>query len=170
MGIVMGVMGKGVPGLLSFPRDRIFDRCFKNVDSFEKFHLAFLNVCSEFNSIMPGNHFETPSLDRIEEFYDKWKNKKDETARKQYMVDRLKELMKPGKTGKAMVLTGLVAPSAAMSLKRVAEGTPQIKKFRVDMVPDVIFVPSITLLALLGAKWYNLGAIHKNPNDGGEGE
>ncbi|KAK1325967.1 hypothetical protein QJS10_CPA01g02787 [Acorus calamus] len=167
MGNVMGFVGKGVPGLLSFPRDRIFDNCFKDVDSFEKFHLAFLKVCSEFNSIMPGNHFQAPSLEQIEKYYEEWKNKNDGTARKQYMVDLLTEHMKRSKTGKAMVMTGLVAPSAAMALKRVAEGTPPIKKFKVDMVPDVVFVPSVTLLALLGVKWYNLGTINKNQNSGG---
>ncbi|KAK1272785.1 hypothetical protein QJS04_geneDACA012501 [Acorus gramineus] len=169
MGNVMGFMGKGVPGVLSFPRDRIFDQCFKDVNSFEEFHLAFIDTCNKFNSIMPGRHFEIPSLKHIEMYYEEWKNKSDEQTRKAHMVDLLTKHMKPSKTGKAMVLTGLVAPSAAMAMKRAVEGSPQTKKFRVNMVPDVVFVPSVTLLALLGAKWYNRGTV-VNGNQNGERE
>lgn len=48
------------------------------------------------------------------------------------------------------LITGLVTPPAAMAAKRAGESVPQLKLIKA--LPDVIFVPSITVLALVSAK------------------
>lgn len=48
------------------------------------------------------------------------------------------------------LITGLVTPPAAMAAKRAGENVPQLKLIKA--LPDVIFVPSITVLALVSAK------------------
>lgn len=48
------------------------------------------------------------------------------------------------------MVTGVVTPPAAMAAKRAAENLPQLKIIKV--VPDVVFVPTATVLALASVK------------------
>ncbi|OAY69595.1 hypothetical protein ACMD2_22334, partial [Ananas comosus] len=56
----------------------------------------------------------------------------------------------------AMITTGLAAPAAAMALKRTGQNIPAVKNFRLNLIPDVVFVPSCTLLALFGVRLLQL--------------
>lgn len=48
------------------------------------------------------------------------------------------------------IITGLVTPPAAMVAKRAGETVPQLKLIKA--IPDVVFVPSATVLALISVK------------------
>ncbi|PNX96391.1 hypothetical protein L195_g019597 [Trifolium pratense] len=49
-----------------------------------------------------------------------------------------------------MMITGIVAPPAAMVAKRSGQSVPQLSALKV--IPDVIFVPTATILALIAVK------------------
>lgn len=48
------------------------------------------------------------------------------------------------------MITGIVTPPAAMAAKRAGETVPQLKMIKA--VPDVVFVPFATVLALFSVK------------------
>ena len=48
------------------------------------------------------------------------------------------------------MITGIVTPPAAMVAKKAGERVPALKLIKV--VPDVLFVPSATFLALISVK------------------
>lgn len=48
------------------------------------------------------------------------------------------------------VITGIVTPPAAMGIKKAGENVPQLKLIKA--IPDVVFVPSATVLALISVK------------------
>ncbi|KAK9273528.1 hypothetical protein L1049_018338 [Liquidambar formosana] len=48
------------------------------------------------------------------------------------------------------LITGLVTPPAAMAAKRAGEKVPQLNVIKA--IPDVIFVPAATVLALISVK------------------
>lgn len=51
----------------------------------------------------------------------------------------------------AMMITGIVTPPAAMAAKRAGEKVPQLKAIKA--IPDVLFVPTATVLALVTVKF-----------------
>jgi type IV secretory pathway VirB2 component (pilin) len=54
------------------------------------------------------------------------------------------------KVDDSMMITGIVAPPAAMVAKRSGQSVPQLSALKV--IPDVIFVPTATILALIAVK------------------
>ncbi|PKA60683.1 hypothetical protein AXF42_Ash006317 [Apostasia shenzhenica] len=80
--------------------------------------------------------------------------KRDE--RKQLVLALLSKNVKEIKTDDAIFMTGLVAPPAAMVLKKSSENVPQLKKFRLNLIPDIFFVPSCTVIALFTVKLLQL--------------
>lgn len=50
-----------------------------------------------------------------------------------------------------MMITGIVTPPAAMVAKRAGEKAPQLKAIKA--IPDVLFVPTATVLALVTVKF-----------------
>lgn len=48
------------------------------------------------------------------------------------------------------LITGILTPPAAMAAKRAGENVPQLKIIK--SIPDVLFVPSATVLALISVK------------------
>lgn len=49
------------------------------------------------------------------------------------------------------IMAGLAAPVAAVIGKRASGHIPYVKSLRLDMVPNVVFVPVVTLLGIMGA-------------------
>lgn len=49
------------------------------------------------------------------------------------------------------LMVGLAAPAGAVVAKRAAESVPQVKKFKLHLIPNVVFVPLCTLVAIMGA-------------------
>lgn len=54
------------------------------------------------------------------------------------------------KLDNSTLMTGILTPPAAMATKRAGESVPQLKALKA--IPDVIFVPGFTILALVCAK------------------
>ncbi|CAL9104550.1 unnamed protein product [Musa textilis] len=165
MGIPVSVLGKlGLPGVDSLSTDQVYTKYFgdKKIETFERFHEAFLLLCNDFNAIMPGKHYKiTAKPEDIKGFYEKWPKKtpgqeESEEQRKKRM-DELAEFMKKHvedfKTSStAMMWVGATAPAAAVLLKKSGEKVPQVKKLRMDLVPNVVFVPTFTMLSLIAVR------------------
>ena len=58
--------------------------------------------------------------------------------------------VKPSKLDDVTMITGITSPPAAMAAKRAGENVPQLKFIK--LIPDVIFVPTVTILAIVSAK------------------
>lgn len=124
---------------------------------------------------MPGKHYDVPSREEIEvsqrwlksnlsmrfpyqipiqisklqDFFAEWQASA-EAERKDAFVEFMKHTVTLSKLDNYTVITGIVTPPAAMAAKKAAENVPQINIIKA--IPDVIFVPSVTVLALISAK------------------
>ncbi|KAJ7950806.1 putative Calcium ion binding protein [Quillaja saponaria] len=121
----------------------------KDINNFDDFHIAILDIFSTFNSALPGKHYDAPSPKEVEECFIHWKEAKD-SERKKVFIEFMKKNVNLNKLDDSMMITGLVTPPAAMVAKRAAETLPQLKA--VKAFPDVVFVPSATVLALISVK------------------
>lgn len=74
----------------------------------------------------------------------------DESKKKEVLVKFMKEKVNLSKLDDSTLITGIVTPPAAMAAKRAGESLPQLKLIKA--IPDVIFVPSATVLALVSVK------------------
>ncbi|XP_010941070.1 uncharacterized protein [Elaeis guineensis] len=155
MGITPSILAKlGVPGVESLAQDQVYDKYFKDKDitDFEKFHLAFIDLCNDINTVLPGKHYKAPPRKVLENIFKTWKDS-EESKRKEVLMDNFKKEVEEHKPNeRAMIVTGLVAPAAATYLKRTGENTPQLKKFRLHLIPNFVFVPTTTFLALVGVR------------------
>lgn len=82
--------------------------------------------------------------------YEEWKKATNETRKKEVLVNFMKEKVNLSKLDDSTLITGVVTPPAAMAAKRAGESLPQLKLIKA--IPDVIFVPSATVLALVSVK------------------
>ncbi|KAL2892539.1 Protein furry-like protein [Bienertia sinuspersici] len=147
------LMGKGSPTtqMMNFITGSLYSSFIKKETStFPEFHEAFLDIFSTFNSALPGKHYDAPSPLEVEEFFEQWKNTDDGEKRKQMFVDFIKENVSTNKPERLTVITGLVTPPAAMVAKKAGERVPALKMIKV--VPDVLFIPSATFIALISVK------------------
>ncbi|XP_039122420.1 uncharacterized protein LOC120258980 isoform X2 [Dioscorea cayenensis subsp. rotundata] len=119
----------------------IFVLSFKDkILNFEEFCEAFLDICSKLNSIMPGRHFCVP-LQEVKLCYEEWKDSNsglDEEEKKNLIIRLLNEHAVINHTNDSVLMTGLITPPVAMIFKR--------------LVPDFIFVPAVTVIAVIVAK------------------
>ncbi|WOL19258.1 hypothetical protein Cni_G28056 [Canna indica] len=159
MGVPFSVLGKlGMPSVDSFTADQVYDKFFSEVTEFEKFHINFLTFCSALNTIMPGKHYKIDA-ETLKKFHDEWSkiSKTDSDKKKKELLEFLKKNVEDYKPNSAaMIGTGFVAPVAAIVLKRSGEKVPQLKKLRIDLVPNFVFVPGFTLLSLIGVRMLNM--------------
>ncbi|RWW77981.1 hypothetical protein BHE74_00013814 [Ensete ventricosum] len=80
-----------------------------------------------------------------------------ESKRKALLVEFMKDRVKEYKTSsRAMMVTGATAPPAAILIKKSGEKVPQLKMLRIDLIPDVVFVPAFTVLSLIGVRILNV--------------
>lgn len=94
----------------------------------------------------------------MQKLYDDWKalDKNNEQQRK-LVVDFLTDNVVEYKASStAMMATGLVVPGVAVVLKKSSQKVPQLKMLRLDLVPNAVFVPTITLLSLIGVRVLNV--------------
>ncbi|XP_042065464.1 uncharacterized protein LOC121808973 [Salvia splendens] len=153
MGLAMSLMGKGLPtaqmvNMVMGTLERQF--MDKEIKTFEDFHIAMLNIFSTFNSALPGKHYDVPSPEEVQECYGEWKVAPNEAAKKEVLVKFMKEKVNLSRLDESSLITGIVTPPAAMAAKRAGESVPQLKLIK--SIPDVIFVPSATVLALISVK------------------
>lgn len=88
----------------------------------------------------------------MQDCYENWSREADTQKKKDLIVNLLTDHVKLTQTDPSVMMTALVVPPAAMILKRAGENVPQVKRFRLNLVPDYLFVPAVTFLALFGAK------------------
>ncbi|GAV58767.1 hypothetical protein CFOL_v3_02300 [Cephalotus follicularis] len=157
MGMVMSFMGKGLPktDVYSYLMGALYKQFItEEIRDFNDFHKAILEIFTTFNSALPGKHYDVPSRKKVEKFFWQWKGKipenEDDSERKKLFHDFMMENMNLSKPDAITLITGVLTPPAAMAAKRAGENLPQLKMIKV--VPDVIFVPSLTVMALVAAK------------------
>ncbi|PWA68567.1 hypothetical protein CTI12_AA307460 [Artemisia annua] len=121
----------------------------KDIKEFDDFHVAILDMFNTINAALPGKHYDVPPPKKVEEIFVKWKDAKD-AEKKKLFIDFMKTSVSMSKIDDSILITGLVTPPAAMAAKRAGESLPQLKAIKV--IPDVLFVPSATVLALISAK------------------
>ncbi|GJS74265.1 hypothetical protein Tco_0707106 [Tanacetum coccineum] len=152
MGLLMSFMGKGLPTtqMLNLVMGTLHSKFMeKDIRSFDDFHVAILDMFSTINAALPGKHYDVPPPKKVEEIFVKWKGAKD-AEKKKLFIDFMKTSVSMSKFDDSILITGLVTPPAAMAAKRAGESLPQLKAIKV--IPDVLFVPSATVLALISAK------------------
>ncbi|XP_022863506.1 uncharacterized protein LOC111383618 [Olea europaea var. sylvestris] len=152
MGMFMSFMGKGLPTtqLLSSLTGTL-ERQFmeKDVSDFDKFHMTILDMFNTVNAALPGKHYNVPLQEEVQVCFEAW-DKAEESRRKEIIMEFMMKRVNISKLDDFTLITGLVTPPAAMAAKRAGENVPQLKLIKA--LPDVIFVPSITVLALVSAK------------------
>ncbi|KAF8677157.1 hypothetical protein HU200_046629 [Digitaria exilis] len=152
----------GLPGLSTATTKQVYERHFKNkkTGEFKDFHIAYVEFCKYFNTVMPGQDFDTPSLEKIQDFYaTKWSPEKNDERRKEMFFEFMKENVKEATVDDSFfIAAGLAAPVAAVIGKRASGHIPYVKSLRLDMVPNVIFVPMVTLFGIMGATAWQMGS------------
>ncbi|KAG5241500.1 hypothetical protein OIU77_003215 [Salix suchowensis] len=155
MGMVMSFMGKGLPMSSTQMPNYVMGSLYKqflekNIKTFDEFHVAVLEIFNTFNSSLPGKHYDVPSRKDIEAGYNGWRAASTELEKKIKFIEFMKDKINPGKLDESTLIIGLATPPAAMAAKRAGENVPQLGFIKA--IPDVIFVPSATILALVSAK------------------
>lgn len=133
-------------------------------------------LSSNFNSALPGKHFDAPPREEIEvtkptsqmqlqlyrnfqcyfvinnkqEAFKQWQEEADPIKKKENFVEFLKRSVKLSKTDNATMITGVMTPPAAMAAKRYIENVPQLKLMKA--FPDAVFVPTATVLGLFSVQ------------------
>lgn len=79
-----------------------------------------------------------------------WDSESDPEEKKRVFVKFMKTKVNVNKMDVPTVIAGVVTPPVAMAAKRAGENVPQLKMIKA--VPDVLFVPSATVLALFSVK------------------
>ncbi|KAJ4954095.1 hypothetical protein NE237_030927 [Protea cynaroides] len=150
MGLAMSFMGKGMPSaqMLGLVTDTVYKQFISEpIENFEDFHVAILDIFNSFNSALPGRHYDVPTREDVKTCYDEWQATNDPAMKKQLFMEFMTKKVTTSKLDNTTMLVGVVTPPAAMVVKRAGENVPQIGMIKA--IPDVIFVPSATLLALI---------------------
>ncbi|KAK8663874.1 hypothetical protein V6N13_083679 [Hibiscus sabdariffa] len=73
----------------------------------------------------------------------------DPKKKKEIFIDFIRTV-KLSKLDNTTIMTGIVTPPAAMAAKRAGEFLPHLSMIK--SIPDVVFVPSVTMAALVISK------------------
>ncbi|GMY24664.1 calcium-binding EF hand family protein [Fagus crenata] len=150
MGLVMSLMGKGLPKtqILDILVGPLYDQ--KKINNFDEFQIAILDIFNTFNSALPGKHFDIPSKKEVEACLKNWEEASQSNKKREVFIDFMTMKVNLNKVDNSMLITGIVTPPAAMAAKRAGENVTQLKVIKA--IPDVPFVPSATVLALIFVK------------------
>ncbi|RYR60720.1 hypothetical protein Ahy_A04g017775 [Arachis hypogaea] len=132
--------------ILSLITDRFYDQIVeRDIKDFPGFHLAILDIfrALKLNLLNNNRNYET-------DLFESWNAKTNEKERKEVLSSFMKKNVKINKVDESMIITAIVAPPAAMVVKRTGQTLPQLKLMK--SVPDVVFVPSFTVVALIAVK------------------
>ncbi|KAJ3693991.1 hypothetical protein LUZ60_009471 [Juncus effusus] len=151
---------KGFQAMDKITIDQVYGRYFtrNEVVQFEEFHVAFIDLCKDFTALVPGNFYTVPPLDAIEEFYEKWNDLKEEREQKESFCKFMNKNICTSRTNQnATLVAGLVAPTAALVVKKTLRNTPLLNIIiPLHLIPTCIFVPSCTILSLVGVRMIHL--------------
>ncbi|XP_065874265.1 uncharacterized protein [Euphorbia lathyris] len=156
MGMAMSFMGKGLPmpstQMVGFVMGTLYKQFIeKDINNFDDFHIAILDIFNTFNSALPGKHYDAPSRKELEACFSTWQDAADKAEeRKEIFIKFMKKHVHLSQLDDSALVTGIVTPPAAMAAKKAAENLPQLKLIK--YVPDVVFVPTATVLALVSVK------------------
>ncbi|KOM36915.1 hypothetical protein LR48_Vigan03g029600 [Vigna angularis] len=92
------------------------------------------------------------------ELFEQWKEIDTEEKRKKF-IKFIIEKVNINKVDESMLITAIMAPPAAMMAKKTGQIVPQLALL--NAIPDVVFVPSATILALIAVKIIKLTFIRK---------
>lgn len=143
----------GLPStqMFNYAMGTVYDQLMeKEINNFEDFHKSLLDLFSSFNASLPGKRYDAPLRKEIEACFTKWKGAADEKERKKVFIEFMRKEVKICKLDNTTLIVGLVMPPAAMGVKRAGESVPQLSLIK--SIPDVVFVPTATVLALVSAK------------------
>ncbi|PON70203.1 calcium ion-binding protein [Trema orientale] len=151
MGLIMSGMAGGsmYSRMINFVTDTMYT-FVQDSKNEEEFQAAILRIFKSLNSSLPGKHYDVPPDHEIKTAFKEWKEERDDEKRKEYFVKFIRDKVKLNKIDSVTMFTGIAAPPAAMAAKRAAESVPQIKMIK--NVPDVLFVPGMTVAALFFVK------------------
>ncbi|KAL2460894.1 Calcium-binding EF hand family protein [Abeliophyllum distichum] len=108
------------------------------------------NPSTGMNAALPGKHYDVPLPKEVKVCFEEWQRADDDTEKKKVFIDFMRKKVNLSQLDDSTLITGLVTPPAAMAAKRAGESVPQLKLIKA--IPDVIFVPSATMLALVTVK------------------
>ncbi|XP_022751235.1 uncharacterized protein LOC111299953 [Durio zibethinus] len=152
MGNSMGnFIGKGLPStqMLSFVFKSLYEQFAETeIKDFDDFRAAILDTLNVINSALPGKHYDAPARSEVEKCFEEWKNER-EAAKKEVFIQFMKKI-KLSKLDYTTILTGIVTPPAAMAAKKAGELLPHLSMIK--NIPDVAFVPLVTMIALVISK------------------
>lgn len=107
-------------------------------------------------------------------FEDEWKPEKNEEERKRKFLEFMRKKVREAKVDDSFfIAAGLAVPVAAVIGKRASGQIPYVKSVRLDLVPNVVFVPFVTLLGIMGATAWQMGnksAVAQEDEDANEEE
>ncbi|XP_020225888.1 uncharacterized protein LOC109807712 isoform X2 [Cajanus cajan] len=130
----------------------------KDIQEFDGFNVGILDTFNTINMALPGKHYVAPSYKDVQDLFEDWK-KTNEEYKKKMFINFINEKVNINKSDESMLITAIVAPPAAMMAKKTGSIVPQLALM--NAIPDVIFVPSATLLALIAIKIIKLTFIGK---------
>ncbi|KAK7277135.1 hypothetical protein RIF29_18285 [Crotalaria pallida] len=154
MGMLMSVMGGSGEGLASQTLTVLMGALYnqfveKDIKDFDDFHTAILDIFNTINMALPGKHYDAPQQKEVKDFFEQWTKAKEEDKKKIF-TGFMNKNVNLSKVDDSMMITGVVAPPAAMVVKRTGQSLPHLNVIKA--VPDVVFVPSATILALIAVK------------------
>ncbi|KAA3479679.1 calcium ion-binding protein [Gossypium australe] len=153
MGNSMGhFMGKGLPStqVLSYVLKSLHEQFTESeINSFDDFHAAILDILNVISAALPGKHYDAPSRREVEKCFKEWENEKDPEKKKKIFMKFIKEI-KLSQLDNTTIITGIVTPPAAMAAKKAGEFLPHLSVIK--SIPDVVFVPSVTMATLVISK------------------
>ncbi|PPD90609.1 hypothetical protein GOBAR_DD12434 [Gossypium barbadense] len=153
MGNSMGrFMGKGLPStqMLSYVFKSLHEQFTESeINSFDDFHAAILDILNVISAALPGKHYDAPSRREVEKCFKAWENEKDPEKKKKIFMKFIQEI-KLSQLDNTTIITGIVTPPAAMAAKKAGEFLPHLSVIKT--IPDVVFVPSVTMATLVISK------------------
>lgn len=94
----------------------------------------------------------------FQELFEQWQEIDTEEKRKKF-IEFINKKVNINKVDESMLITAIMAPPAAMMAKKTGQIVPQLALM--NAIPDVVFVPSATILALIAVKIIRLTFVRK---------
>ncbi|KAG4937368.1 hypothetical protein JHK82_051585 [Glycine max] len=146
----MGGKGLSTTHLLNLIVNTLYNKFVgKDIKEFDGFKDGILDTFNTINMALPGKHYVAPSYKDVKDLFEKWKETNKEDQKKMF-TKFINENVNLNKADESMLITAIVAPPAAMMAKKAGQVVPQLALM--NAIPDVVFVPSATLLALIAIK------------------
>ncbi|KAK7295300.1 hypothetical protein RJT34_18206 [Clitoria ternatea] len=154
--------GKGLSTtqMLNLVMNRLYEGFLeKDTKEFDGFNVAILDTFNTINMALPGKRYVAPSHKDVKDWFIQWEKAKCEDEKKIVFTRFIEENVNINKADESMLITAIVAPSAAMVAKKSGQKVPQLTFM--NAIPDVLFVPSATILALIATKILRLMFMRK---------